>query len=419
MKLLIKFPSRERPDKFFCALDKYIDFANNLKQTAFLLSFDSNDPTMNNDAVKARLEQYRAKGVKLVYFYGNSKTKIEAINADIHKVADWDIVLLASDDMIPVTKGYDDVIRSDMNEFFKDRDGVLWYNDGGQNNINTLCILGFNYFKRFNYIYHPDYVSLWCDNEFTDVSVALKRAYKSDTVLIEHAHPVYKKCNYDQLYARNESFYQIDKATYEKRKQANFDLNFNRPTLSILTPSVPERVQTHLTKLINKINSQILNKSVEHLIFLDNKKRSIGLKREALVQMATGKYLAFVDDDDDISADYIDSLLKASETNADVITFKQNCFVNNNPVSVINFSLHNSKNEGYEPGKTINRMPFHVCAWKSSIAKNYGFIDKNYSEDWFWAQQLIKAAKTEHHIDKVLHTYVYSDTVTTTPLILK
>ena len=61
-------------------------------------------------------------------------------------------------------------------------------------------------------------------------------------------------------------------------------------------------------------------------------------------------------------------------------------------------------------------MPFHVCAWKSSIGKKYKFRDKNYSEDWFWASQLIKEAKTEVHIDKIIHTYIYNDKITTTPL---
>lgn len=415
MKILIKFPTRQRPEKFFSALDKYISEAENISNIGFLITLDSDDVTMNNEQVIAQLDSYKEK-VKLVYFFGESKSKIQAVNADVNRISNWDILLLASDDMIPVIKGYDSIIRKDMNEFFKDKDGVLWYSDGAQDRINTLCILGKKYYDRFNYIYHPDYISLWCDNEFTDVSIQLHRVYRSDRVIIEHQHPAWEKAEQDLLYLRNDRYMNIDGQTYAKRKEKNFELDLNFPLLSILTPSVPERIESHLKNLIAKINNQIGSKRVEHLILIDNKKRSIGLKREALVQSANGKYLAFVDDDDDISNDYVDSLLEGISHNPDVVTFKQNCYINNNPVSVINFSLKNKENEGYVPGSFVNRQPFHVCAWKSSIAKSYSFTDKNYSEDWYWAQQLIKVSTTEYHVDKIIHSYIYDDQVTTTPI---
>ena len=415
LKLLIKFPTRGRPEKFFNVLNQYIQMASNPSKIAFLISLDDDDSSMNNLIIRSRMDSYKEK-YKIAYFFGNSKTKMQAINADMDKIDGWDIVLLASDDMIPIVKGYDDIIRKDMNEYFRDMDGVLWYSDGGQNNINTLCILGKKYYDRFGYIYHPSYISLWCDNEFTDVSVQLKKVYRSDKVIIEHQHPVYNKTNYDELYIRNESYFNLDKITYEKRRETNFDLDLNKPLLSILTPSVTERIDSHLKKLIEKIKNQIGDRNVEHLVFVDNKKRSIGAKRETLVQMANGKYMSFVDDDDDISDDYVTSLLEGIKHNPDVVTFKQYCYVNDKPVSVINFSLKNKVNEEYYPGGYINRVPFHVCAWRSELGKKYAFSDKNYSEDWFWAEQLAKVAQSEYHIDKVLHTYIYNDDVTTTPL---
>ena len=42
--------------------------------------------------------------------FGNSKSKIDAVNRDLENYHDWDIVLLASDDMIPQVKGYDRII---------------------------------------------------------------------------------------------------------------------------------------------------------------------------------------------------------------------------------------------------------------------------------------------------------------------
>ena len=126
--------------------------------------------------------------------------------------------------MIPITMGYDEIIRQDMKNNFEDTDGVLWYHDGAQDRLNTLSILGKKYYERFNYIYHPDYISLWCDNEFTEVSIQLKRVYKSSKVIIEHQHPAWQKSTYDELYVRNESYYSIDQINYNKRSKDNFNL---------------------------------------------------------------------------------------------------------------------------------------------------------------------------------------------------
>lgn len=413
LKLLIKFPTRGRPDKFFEVLNLYYDKAKNKSNLAFLISCDVDDPSMNNPIVIQKLEEF-SKKCKLLYFFGHSKTKVQAINADMEKVEGWDILLLASDDMIPIVDGYDEIIRNDMWLYHRNMDGVLWYNDGGQDKINTLAILGYRYYKRFNYIYNPEYISLWCDNEFTDVSIILGKYYKSNQIIIEHAHPVYQKTNFDILYARNESFFNADKEIYERREKQNFGLNEVLPYLSILTPSIPSRIGNSLQKLIEKIDKQIkengLEKKVEHLILIDNKIRTVGRKRDNLIQSAVGQFVAFVDDDDDISNDYVLQLTNAikENPNVDVITFKQNCFIENYPKSVAVFGLQN-ENESYVPGTIFKRKPYHVCAWNKKLAQKYRVPSNNISEDAGWVSQMWKDAKTEHFIDKALHAYIQSE----------
>jgi hypothetical protein len=413
LKLLIKFPTRGRPEKFFQVLDLYYNKATNKTNLAFIISCDIDDATMNNPQVIQKLEEF-SKKCKLLYYFGHNKTKVQAINADMEKIEGWNILLLASDDMIPVVEGYDEIIRNDMWLYHRNTDGVLWYNDGGQDKINTLAILGYRYYKRFNYIYNPEYISLWCDNEFTDVSVILGKYYKTDQIIIEHAHPVYQKTNFDMLYARNESFFNSDKLIYEKRAKQNFNLNETLPYLSILTPSIPSRIGNSLQKLIEKIDKQIkennLEKKVEHLILIDNKVRTVGRKRDNLIQSAVGQFLTFVDDDDDISNDYVLQLTNAIKENpdVDVITFKQNCYIENYPKSVVIFGLQND-NESYVPGSIFKRKPFHVCAWNKKIAQKYRVPSNNISEDIGWASQLWKEAKTEYFIDKALHAYIQSE----------
>jgi hypothetical protein len=219
VKILCKFPSRSRPEKFKEVFSLYKNMASGKHELTFVLSFDSDDESMNNDDMKKWLSE---QGSNVHWFYGDSTTKISAVNADMDRGWEFDILLLASDDMIPVKPGYDDTIVNDMLEHFPDFDGVLHYNDGLRGDkLNTLCILGKKYFDIFGYIYHPSYISVFADNEFTEVSNAMGKAKYIDRVIIQHRWMEQGK---DALYQRNEnpSLYQKDHMVYALRRSRGF-----------------------------------------------------------------------------------------------------------------------------------------------------------------------------------------------------
>ena len=87
-----------------------------------------------------------------------------------------------------------------------------------------------------------------------------------------------------------------------------------KPKLSILIPSTPNRVANKMLKLFTSLEEQVAKLSnpddVELLVFLDNKRRSIGYKRESLLYIARGDFVAFMDDDDVVHDFYIEELLK-------------------------------------------------------------------------------------------------------------
>ena len=177
--LLIKFPSRSRPSKLLYAYEKYISLAKNPEKIKTIISLDSNDSTINQELLE-KLQKIHSKTQICI---GESLGKIGAVNRDMEHAGDYNILLLASDDMIPEYPGYDDLLREKMSVHFPDTDGVLWFNDGFQkHNLNTLCILGRKYYERFGYIYHPSYKSLWCDNEFTEVAQRLNKQVYFDNL---------------------------------------------------------------------------------------------------------------------------------------------------------------------------------------------------------------------------------------------
>lgn len=221
MKLLIKFPTRERPEKFFKVLDTYY---KNLRDVdyEFIITCDIDDETMNNDIIKNKLNSYP----NLKYYFDYNKSKVEAVNNNLENT-NFDIILLASDDMVPVKEGFDITIKQKMDEYFPDTDGVLWFNDGFQGqNLNTLCILGKKYYDRFGYIYHPSYNSLYCDTEFTIISKKLNKVKYFDEIIIQHQQYSIIKEAPDNLYIKNDSLEPRDKIVFNKRYTENFPLPF-------------------------------------------------------------------------------------------------------------------------------------------------------------------------------------------------
>lgn len=219
MRLLVKLPSRSRPTKLHDVLKKYVEYASDISNIQFLISLDQDDITVTTELINDLMRDIPNCKICI----GSSKSKIYACNRDMDKVSNYDIIILASDDMIPQIHGYDAIIREQMIQYFPDTDGVLWFNDGyrGQN-LNTLCILGKRYYDRFGYIYHPGYKSFYCDNEFTEVANRLGRQVYFDFVIIKHEHPANTSGEYDDLYVKNDAYSQKDHVLYTLRRLTNF-----------------------------------------------------------------------------------------------------------------------------------------------------------------------------------------------------
>jgi glycosyl transferase family 2 len=393
MKISYSFASRSRPEKFFAALDNIREMSV-IKDYEIIAKLDIDDLSMHNNEVKNKLTKYPEVTVK----WGLSENKIHAINRDNN--FSGEIICCHSDDMVFIKKGFDDVIRREI-----EKDFYLHFPDGYANErLSTYSIMHVNYYKRFGYIYHPQYKNLWCDNEQMDVAKKLYRYKYVGEQIFEHRHPSAGKAQKDEQYRLTESSNSVDKTTYLKRKKINFDLP--QKTLSILICSLQDRKE-YLLRLINTLKPQ-LSPEVEVKLCIDNRQATTGEKRNDLLESATGKYVVFIDDDDLVSNDYIESILQAAKQDTDVIVFKG--WMTTNGRNKQSFSL--SKDHPYTTTKdgVYLRYPNHIVPIRASIAKQFRFPGKVFGEDYVWATLIhnSRLIKTETKIDKDLYYYLFN-----------
>jgi len=190
--------------------------------------------------------------------------------------------------------------------------------------------------------------------------------------------------------------------------------NSGKIILSILIPSIPKRkhkldaLLSELTKQRKEVAQHEMLGIVEiifddSIAFLDGG-LSIGKKRQSLVKSAKGKYLCFLDDDESIAPNYVESLLRLCNFDLDICTFRAMSKLET-AWGLVDMRLAYKLNDQFTPEHTIRRMPFHMCPVRSEFAKLYQFENISNAEDSRWMEQVLAHCTTEAHTDKILFQY--------------
>jgi hypothetical protein len=387
-------------------LASYVRLANHPEQLGVAISCDEDDVSMGRNLVQEQLLRTLNPVAWKRIFFSPNKTKIEACNANMNDIEwEWDIVVLVSDDMIPQLKGYDDVIRNHMLSRFPDTNGILWFNDGTQaEKLNTLCIYGRTMYQTFGHIYHSEYKSFFCDNELTDLckgELASKCLYVPYCI-IRHEHPgTGFSQNMDALYERNRRYWNEDMYTYIRRKTYAYDW-------SVLIPTIPgreEKLRTLIASIQEKVSRICPELRLEICLFFDNRETSVGLKRQRLLSQAKGKYLSFIDDDDEITDAYVEDLKACFDGGYPVMRLR-------GQISPYTFthSLENTLATTMARGEVFLRPPNHLNPMMLDIARFVDYKDAVRGEDLEWTIRMSKSGflTSEYTSDPSRIHYIYN-----------
>jgi hypothetical protein len=183
------------------------------------------------------------------------------------------------------------------------------------------------------------------------------------------------------------------------------------PLLSILIPTIEGREHffNHITrKLTHQINAYGVDK-VQLLFYKDKRgENTTGYKRNVLLEQSRGKFVVFVDDDDDVSTNYVQLI-------CDVIT-------NQPSIDAIGVrGIYTADGQGktkFETGIRWNwevtngcytRYINHISPIRRSIAIQFKFPDKTLGEDYDWTMEVKNSGliKSDFIIPQEIYYYDY------------
>ncbi len=180
--------------------------------------------------------------------------------------------------------------------------------------------------------------------------------------------------------------------------------------LSILIPTIPSRAESFRT-LYDNLTAQSFGLPVEICVNLDNNEKTIGEKRQELLEMSKGQYVCFIDDDDDVSKDYVQKILKAIEQEPDCTSLTGVITWDGINPEIFEHSIKYDTYKTNPKGSPViyERFPNHLNPIKRSIAIKYTFLPKNHGEDTLWASEIHKSGELKHEvkIDGVLYYYKF------------
>lgn len=187
----------------------------------------------------------------------------------------------------------------------------------------------------------------------------------------------------------------------------------NNIILTICVCSVLERSNTFLPNILKQLEEQLNYDDVEILILIDNKKTALGTKRNDMVTLAQGKYVTFIDDDDDIKNNYIDTLRTACyEYDVDVINFDVDVTINDEPIKKCHYSLKYGFD--YNTNTEYFRIPNHIMCVKKDLIEEVKFKPIIRGEDADYSKRLLPKLKTEKNLNIVLYHYKFNINTTVT-----
>ena len=223
MRFSLIHPSRGRIERAGQAIAEWRSNASGRHDYEYLLSVDDDDPAREAYAALAR-----DAGVRLIVH--RNRSIVDAVN-NAARFANGDILIVVSDDF-GCPSQWDVAIVTAIGQ--RTNIAVL-VDDGVNGRIMTLPIVDRAYYESCRYIYHPDYVSMYTDEDLTEHARYTGRLVDARHLKFPHRHFSAGAAPMDATYARQERplAWMHGRRVLAKRRMTNFGTAPWSPSLAL------------------------------------------------------------------------------------------------------------------------------------------------------------------------------------------
>lgn len=214
MRFSLIHPSYGRPQMAWDTFTYWMGQAKRGYEVEYVLSLNQSD-----QSVQQYFELFNPHDrVKIIQ--SPATNMVQATNAGAEQTF-GEIIILMSDDMFPPWH-WDELLDG---EFTERTPTVLQVHDGIRDDIVTLPIMNRQAYLKLGYIYHPNYLSMFADNDLAETAKA-HGMYKRSEVRFVHKHYTAGLSANDATYKHENSSikYTHGQRVFELRKREGFPI---------------------------------------------------------------------------------------------------------------------------------------------------------------------------------------------------
>ena len=180
--------------------------------------------------------------------------------------------------------------------------------------------------------------------------------------------------------------------------------------LSILICTLESRKKT-FDLLMGNLNAQLKKKDFYEkveVLFDKALEITIGEKRNNLLDKSSGKFIVFIDDDDDVMDYYIEQIVQTIEEHPLIDCIGINGIITFAGANERKWYISKDYGRWYESANEYFRTPNHISPIKREIAMLVKFPLLNNSEDFIYSMGVLPYLKHEIKITHPMYHYKFS-----------
>jgi hypothetical protein len=174
--------------------------------------------------------------------------------------------------------------------------------------------------------------------------------------------------------------------------------------LSVLICSLHTRTRS-LTRLLDALSEQPADLRARTQVLIDiDDAPTIGAKRQRLLEASSGRYVAYIDDDDLVTGAYLTELFCGIDKGVDHIGVRM-LYCHHGKREPVECSMRHRTWE--KRGGVYLRGAQHVCAVKRELALEAGFPNVSFGEDHTYSDALTPLVTTEYLTATPVYLYLW------------